>query len=74
MGESASMAKRTVFLDVDVVLVSVSDDVVVCLVDEDTFLFEGYFLVVFALNVFLRIPRSRSYCTLICKAAKAREA
>jgi hypothetical protein len=73
MGESASMANRTVFPDEDAVLISVSDDIVVCLVDEDTVLFEGFFLAVLVLNVFFRTPRSRSYCILMCKVAKERE-
>jgi len=74
MGESASMANRTVFLIDDVVLVSVSDDVVVYLDDEDMFLFKGSFLGVFALGVFLSTPKSRSCTVLMCKAAKLREA
>ena len=74
MGESASKANRTVFLDVDVFLVSVSVDVVDYLVVEDKFLFEGSFLGVFALGILFNTLRSRSYCTLMCKAAKAREA
>ena len=67
-------AKRTVFLDVDVALVTISDDVDVYLDDEDDFLSKGTFLDIFVLRVFLNTPRSRSCCILICKAAKAREA
>ena len=74
MGESASMAKRTVFFEVDVILVSVSVDVDVNLDEEDAFLFKGSYLDVFALSVFLSTPRSRSCCTLMCKVAKTREA
>ncbi len=74
MGVSASMAKRTVFLDVDVVLVSVSEVVVVNLDDTDMFLFGNFFFDILALCVFPSTPRSRSWCTLMCSAAKLREA
>ncbi len=74
MGVSASMAKRTVFLDGEGVLPTVSIVAVVPPDVTEVLLTEDFDLRSCFLNVLFRTPRSRSCCTLMCKAAKAREA
>ncbi len=69
MGVSASLAKHTVFLVDNVDLAVVAEDVVVRVEVVEVLLFDGLIPLSCCLWVFLKTPRSRSCCTLMCRAA-----
>ncbi len=68
------MAKRTVFPVLTGIDMVVIDVVVLYPEAAEVLLVEGFFLHSCVLWVFLSTPRSRSCCTLMCRAANAKEA